>query len=289
MRILSIIVLQYNNCQLTIDLLNSLYEKENEAAKWDIYLIDNNSSEEDSFELIKNLFPDVIRFKNTINLGFAGGINSIMDRIKTDYILFLNNDMILLNAAISLTLKTALKKNADAITCKIIGINGNQQYTSNLKLSSLNILLSLFGAMFFFKIVKSISKSSIRVGYINGAFLMIKTNIFKNVGMFDQSFFMYGEDIDLMLKLNKRNAKMYYSPNGLVRHLDGASAKKVWSLDQKYLVKTRNSLRAHEKNKGKLSILLLKGVLIFKELLKLLVYRRMIFIKTINEIVSHKK
>jgi N-acetylglucosaminyl-diphospho-decaprenol L-rhamnosyltransferase len=289
MKLLSIIILQYNNSQLTIDLIKSIYEMENEIGDWDIYVVDNNSTEEDMFEIMKKSFPDIMFIKHQKNLGFGGGINAVVGQVYSKYVLLINNDMLLLNNAISLTLNVAISTDVDAISCKILGPDGNPQNTTNLRLSTLNIFLSLFGLMKLFHVMKNRTNNLIRVGYINGAFLMIKVSTFKRIEMFNDSlFFMYGEDIDLMLRLNKEGANMLYSPKGKVKHLDGASALKVWGNDDKYMLKIKNSLKAHKVNKSELSFLALKVILIIKEITKYTLFRKGIFISSIKLIYSYK-
>jgi GT2 family glycosyltransferase len=73
MKLLSIIILQYNNSQLTIDLIKSIYEMENEIGDWDIYVVDNNSTEEDMFEIMKKSFPDIMFIKHQKKLGIWRG------------------------------------------------------------------------------------------------------------------------------------------------------------------------------------------------------------------------
>jgi N-acetylglucosaminyl-diphospho-decaprenol L-rhamnosyltransferase len=222
-------------------------------------------------------------------LGFGGGINAVVGQVYSKYVLLINNDMLLLNNAISLTLNVAISTDVDAISCKILGPDGNPQNTTNLRLSTLNIFLSLFGLMKLFHVMKNRTNNLIRVGYINGAFLMIKVSTFKRIEMFNDSlFFMYGEDIDLMLRLNKEGANMLYSPKGKVKHLDGASALKVWGNDDKYMLKIKNSLKAHKVNKSELSFLALKVILIIKEITKYTLFRKGIFISSIKLIYSYK-
>jgi hypothetical protein len=289
MKKLAIIILQYNNSQLTFDLLRSIYNFEPKAKEWDIYVVDNNSNEDDNFENIHQYFPNVIRQKNKINFGFAGGINSVIDKINAKYILLLNNDMVLLNNAISKTLYNAELTKADVITCKIIDENNKLQNTSNIKLNTMNIFLSLFGLMKIHEFIKKYTKHLIKVGYINGAFLMINFELYKNTGGLNESFFMYGEDIDLMLRLNKYNAIMYYSPEGVIKHLDGASAKKIWNNDSKYLLKIKNSIEAHKLNKNRFSFLILKYILALKEVLKYFRHKKNIYIKSAKLILLNKR
>lgn len=288
MKKLAIIILQYNNSQLTFDLLRSIYNFESKAKEWDIYVVDNNSNEDDNFENIHQYFPNVIRQKNKINLGFAGGINSVIDKINAKYILLLNNDMILLNNAISKTLNNAELTKADVITCKIIDENNKIQNTSNIKLNTMNIFLSLFGLMKIHEFIKKHTKHLIKVGYINGAFLMINFELYKKIGGLNESFFMYGEDIDLMLRLNKYKALMYYSPDGVTKHFDGASAKKIWNNDSKYLLKIKNSIMAHKLNKNSISFLILKHILAIKEVLKYFRHKKNIYIKSAKLILLNK-
>ncbi|MEM6642325.1 MAG: glycosyltransferase [Bacteroidota bacterium] len=264
MKSLSIVILQYNNSALTLNLLESISTYESEYDRWEILVVDNNSDEDDKFKEINSRFPFAICKKNSKNLGFAKGVNLEIESINSRYFLLINNDMELNNAAISQALDVIESSSADGITCRVVGIDGTTQNNSSRSLTNWNIFLGALGYIAIWHSLKKRAKKAFKVGYINGGFLLMKTELFKEVGMFNESFFMYGEDIDLMLRLNRKKAVLLHTNRGEVLHLDGASARKKWDSNEKMKVQLGNTLKAHCLNKSWLSFQVLKCILIIK-------------------------
>lgn len=89
----SILIVNYNTCELTVDCLRSVYASETEYT-YEIMVIDNNSTDE-SVETIRELFPQVKLIENTENTGFAKANNQGMEAAQGRYVLLLNSDTVI--------------------------------------------------------------------------------------------------------------------------------------------------------------------------------------------------
>jgi len=226
---LAVLILQYNSADLTIQLLKSIerFESAN-LAQYRFVLMDNGSQNPRRTE-IEHGFPWVRFVEYGENLGFARAHNRIMEKIDEEWVLLLNNDCILLNDAITKTMQGALAVQADFATCTVL----NQDMTDQANFSTLptplrKVLLNLTGLtrlLWFWRRKWQVA----RVGYINGAFLLIRRAAIPQGQLFDDRYFMYTEDLDLMYRLAKQRARGYRLAAGKVIHLGGRSAVRKWT------------------------------------------------------------
>lgn len=229
---LAVLILQYNSADLTIQLLRSIEHQEAvNMGKYRFILMDN-ASKECKFEEIRSEFPWVELIKYDENLGFGRAHNRAMNSVIEPWTLLLNNDCILLNDAITRTLHEAKQLKADFATCAV----KNENLTDQVNFSTLpsplrRIFLNYTGITRALWVLRRLRSKS-RVGYINGAFLLIKHSSIPEGQLFDDRYFMYTEDLDLMYRLHKGNAKGYRFSVGSVIHLGGRSATRKWTGDE---------------------------------------------------------
>ena len=251
----TVLILQYNGFSLTKRLLQSI-QKYDELEKHRFIIADNNSTETDGFEWFKIKFPQIKLIKNMENYGFAKGINRLFDHVKTPYFLLLNNDIVLENSAISETLACLQLYQGDAATCIMYEEDGRLMHNSSYALTPLERI---------FKNATGISKlkrflhqrfqpRTHQVAYINGGFLLIRSELFARVKGFHE-YFMYTEDLDLMLKFRKQNATLLFCPNGKVIHADGSTTRKIWTNHRKMEVQIKQSIDCHKRHYKGISFL----------------------------------
>lgn len=226
---LAVLILQYNSAELTIQLLKSI--EQFESANLDQYrfiVMDNGSQNPHRTEIEAN-FPWTRFIAYNENLGFGRAHNRVMGEIDEEWVLLLNNDCILLNDAITKTMLGAQAIQADFATCAVL----NQDLTDQANFSTLptplrKVMLNLTGLtrlLWFLRRKWWVA----RVGYINGAFLLMRRAAIPQGQLFDDRYFMYTEDLDLMYRLAKHRAKGYRLAAGRVIHLGGRSAVRKWS------------------------------------------------------------
>lgn len=272
---LTILVLQYNKPYLTERLLHSLCRHE-AVDNYEVIVVDNNSTEPDRFNDFKIVFPHFSFIKNTVNMGFARAINKEVKNLskETPYLLLINNDIILNNNSIGLCLSAIEKLQADAVTCNMLHDDGNviDNFSSDLSVLSF-ILLNLTGLSAIWRKYVRHKKTPSRIHYINGAFLMMRLNRFKEVGLFTEDYFMYSEDKDLMFKLSRAAARMYFIPGTNVVHSDGQSAAAVWNGQDKANMIVRQDVEVYAKYNTKAGLIILLWAWYLQQSIKYILFK----------------
>ena len=227
----SIIYVNYKNTTLVVDSVNSLREKSS-GFNYEIIVVDN-SNDINVINELKSKLEDVIIIDAKGNLGFGKGNNLGVTKARGKYLFFLNTDTLLVNNAIY-ELKTYLDNNYE---CGVVGPN---LYTNDLKPNSSfykyewNIKTRKKTNSFFFFIKKHIFKKSVFFNYTDkpvqskgdthGAALMIRHDLFDEIGGFDKDIFMYAEETLLCFNvIHRTNYKIYNVPSAKIIHLEGAS------------------------------------------------------------------
>ncbi|MDR3593440.1 glycosyltransferase family 2 protein [Clostridium sp.] len=236
---LSIIIVNYNTYALTKQTIDSIIEKKH-AFQYEILLVDNASSD-GSIERLQLEYNTAISegilqvLINKANLGFAKANNIGIRIAKGDYILLLNSDTVVNENCLEDCL-TQIKndKNIGALGCKVVLSDGALDHACKRGFptpkASLYYLLKLY------------KKDSLKYGQYNalhlpeyqtgevdcltGAFMLMPKSVLSNVGLLDEDFFMYGEDIDLCYRIKEAGYKILYYPKAQITHYKGGSSKK---------------------------------------------------------------
>lgn len=223
---ISVIIATYNAEKYIANCLNSLMKQT--YGSFNIILVDNNSTDK-TIEIIEKFQrnnKNVLLMKKSINLGFAKANNAGLKKaIKdgSDYFLLLNQDTIvqpnLLNKGIYYLKKL---KNIGALSPKILIKKNKRIWWIGTKLLNIRDLFKygkLGISIHINKEKKDYKLKSIReVEAINGCSLFLKKEVVKNIGYLDESFFMYGEDIDYSIRLKKEGYSLYVIPGTIVFH-----------------------------------------------------------------------
>ncbi|KUK83679.1 MAG: putative glycosyltransferase [Microgenomates bacterium 39_6] len=293
MKKLNVVILNWNQADLTIACLNSLLKaKKPQDIELEIILIDNNSSREEKTK-IKD-FLDRVRFQkrtrkisfvlieNRENLGFAEGNNRGIKQALTngaDYIFVLNNDT-KIDSDCLISLAEAAEKNPQAgiFAPKIYYAPGfefhQDRYTDNEKgkviwyaggeVDWVNILGRHFGVD---EVDRGQFDEQKEVFFATGCAFLAKREVFEQIGLFDKRFFLYLEDLDFSLRAVKAGFKILFVPQTIVYHKNAASSGGSGSKLQNYYL-TRNRLLFASKHaywRIKLFLLLEAGRIIFSQ------------------------
>jgi len=233
---LSIIIVNYNVKHFLHQCLKSI-ERAKHNIDLEIFVVDNNSVD-GSINMIQNEFPYVKLIANEKNTGFATANNQAIKRAKGKYILLLNPDTIIEENTLHKTINF-LQKNteAGALGVKMIDGNGDFLPESKRSLPSPSIAFyKIFGLSFLFPKSKKFGKYHLNyldkektheIDVISGAFFMTRKQILDEIGLLDENFFMYGEDIDLSYRIQKHGYKNFYLPTTSIIHYKGESTKKT--------------------------------------------------------------
>ncbi len=230
---LSVIVVNYNTCQLTIDALKSVF-KEHKSGSFEIILFDNASTDHSANIISKTFGENVNVLKSLSNLGFAGG-NNIAAKLATgDYLLLLNPDTVVLNHAIDKLLVFA-EENPDALIWggKTLFGDGTLNPSSCWKRQTLwSLFCQAIGLTSLFRKSSLFNSEGMggwnregtrKVDIVSGCFLLIRHDLWRKLGGFHPDFFMYGEEADLCLRAVKHGARPMVTSDATIIHYGGAS------------------------------------------------------------------
>lgn len=232
---LSVIIVNYNTCALLRNCLQALQRAEREAA-YEIIVIDN-ASRDGSVEMVAQKFPDVTLIKNSSNAGFAAANNQGLRRARGEYLLLLNSDTEVRPGALEHCVEFFLAHpKAGIVGCKLLNADGSMQPSCE----SFPSLSNLFFENFFLEKIfpqnrlfarRALSfftyTHALRVDYVKGAFLMIRRQTFKDIGLLDARFFFYAEEMDWCYRARQKGWQVYFTPGGEVLHHGGQSSDPV--------------------------------------------------------------
>lgn len=233
--LLSVIIVNYNVKYFLEYCLYSVV-KALKNIDGEIFVVDNNSTD-GSKEFFYDEFPQVKFIWNTKNEGFAKANNKALMQASGDYILFLNPDTIVSEDSFEKCIAFIRSKN-NLAACGVKMIDGSGKFLEESKRAFPSPMTSLYKLSGLSKLFpKSKLFSKYHLGYLDnntnhevdvlaGAFLMVPKKIIEEVGGFDESFFMYGEDIDLSYRIQKAGYKNFYFAETSVIHFKGESSKK---------------------------------------------------------------
>ncbi len=231
---LSIIIVNYNAKKLLQQCLGSVYAETNQIP-YDIWVVDNNSND-DSAAMVEKGFPEVKLIRNKENCGFAKANNMAMSRLKSSYVLLLNPDTIICDNAIEKTVRFMDGNPEVGITgCRVLNEDGTLQLACRRSIPTPSVaFFRLTGLSRLFPNSKTMAKYNLtyldidkthEVDAVSGAFLMIRGEVVDKIGMLDERFFMYGEELDWCLRTKKAGwTVMYYSDADII-HYKGECSK----------------------------------------------------------------
>lgn len=232
---LSVIIVSYNTQDLLKQTIASVINTASNIT-YEIIVSDNDSTD-GSPSMVRREFPDVLLIENKANLGFSKGNNIAMKEAKGRYILLLNSDTVVEGDCLERCIAYMDKHNdIGALGCKIVLPSGDLDHACKRGFptpeASLYYMLGLHKAFPGNKKYGTYSASHVgedevaEVDALMGAFMMLPRKVIDEVGMLDENFFMYGEDLDWCYRIKEAGYKVVYYPKGQVIHYKGASSKK---------------------------------------------------------------
>lgn len=249
---LSIIIVNWNTSALLLQCLNSIYSSGSRFS-FEVIVVDNGSSD-DSVSMIGTNFPSVILIKNARNLGFAHGNNQGLSIAKGKYIMLLNSDTIVLPNAFDMLIQIANEHTElGAVGPQILNLDGTVQESWA---SFPSILSELVGRNFRVRKPVADAPCAFDVDWIMGACMLVKATTVADVGMLDDDYFFYAEEMDWCFRIKKNNWKIWYITNAQIYHLGGGSSHRS-SLPQLCLL-YKGKLLYFRKHHGKLKTILLR-------------------------------
>ena len=232
---LSVIIVNYNVQYFLENCLNSVFKAASNIAM-EVFVVDNNSVD-GSVKMVENKFPKVKLIVNKENLGFSKANNQAIRKAKGEYILLLNPDTVVEEDTFSSCID-ALDQEAKigGLGVKMLDGKGTFLPESKRGLPTPAVAFyKIFGLAQLFPRSKKFGQYHLghlskdknhEIEILSGAFMMIRKKVLDQIGLLDESFFMYGEDIDLSYRITQANYKNYYLSDTSIIHYKGESTKK---------------------------------------------------------------
>ncbi|GLC87875.1 glycosyltransferase family 2 protein [Lysinibacillus piscis] len=232
---LSIVIVNYNTKKLTSDCIQSVIDSKMDFL-YEIFVVDNASSD-GSVEVLQRDFPDVHVIANTENVGFSKANNQAIKVSSGRYVLLLNSDTIVQKNTLS-TIKEYMEQHqmVGAAGCEVNLPDGSLDKACHRGFPTPEA--SFYYMMGLAKRYPESPKyNSYHQSYMNmqeihdidclvGAFVMVRREAIEQVGLLDEEFFMYGEDIDWCYRIKEAGWRIVYNPTTSIIHYKGASSRR---------------------------------------------------------------
>ena len=232
---LSIVIVNYNVKHYVEQCLDSVFRSDI-PYDFEVFVVDNVSSD-GSIPYLKERYPQVHFICNTENVGFARANNQAVRLSAGRYVLLLNPDTVVAEHTIADSIRLMdSHPDAGGSGTRMLRTDGSfalesrrglpTPFVAFCKMSGLTKLFPrsrTFGRYYMRYLDENVENE---IEIISGAYMMLRREALDKVGLLDETFFMYGEDIDLSYRLLKEGYRNYYSPSPIL-HYKGESTEKT--------------------------------------------------------------
>jgi len=242
---LSIIIVNWNSANYLKECLASIFQYTKDV-HFEIIVVDN-ASFDGSREMIEKEFPGVKYVQSHENGGFSRANNLGFEHSSGRNLLFLNPDTKVIGTAVKVMLSSLESMpDAGAVGCRLLHsdlslqLHSIQRYPTVLnQILDINFLKTRYPRWKLWgkRPLTMRGGSPQPVEVIPGACLMVKRDVFEQVGLFTEDYFMYAEDIDLCYKINQTGRKVHFVDGAEVLHHGGGSSSAQASSFQNVLVR----------------------------------------------------
>lgn len=273
----SVCIVSYNTRRVLEECIESVRQYTTESS-YEIIVVDNHSSD-GTFEFLTAPSCNVRAILNNENVGFAKASNQALALARGRLVLFLNPDARLLNDAIDRCVSfIGTKMDTDAVTCKIVTPQGMVQ----IPVRDRTFFLIRIQAILHLKLAGLFKGSralqmALQQGfqadttqcadYVTGTFLLARSDFLRGLGMFDERYFLYSEDMDLSLRIRRHGGSLYYYPEAQIAHVGGVSSKGVHSQAYEQFLLSR--YKFYRKNFGLIKALIFRCLVGLGSLIRL--------------------
>ena len=232
---LSIVIVNYNVKYFLEQCLHSV-RKAIAGLDTEVFVVDNNSVD-GSIEMVGEKFPEIITIANKNNSGFSKANNQAIKQATGEYILLLNPDTIVEDDTF-FKIVQFMDNHPDTGGLGVKMVDGKGNFLPESKRGLPTPVVAFYKIFGFSRIFpKSKTFGRYHLGYLDkdktheveilsGAFMLLRKSVLDKIGLLDETFFMYGEDIDLSYRIIKAGYKNYYFPETRIIHYKGESTKK---------------------------------------------------------------
>ena len=233
---LSISIVNHNNKEYLKGCLDSIYSHAPEM-NFEVIVVDNGSSD-GSAETAKDAFPEINLIKNPDNPGFVKANNQGIRASHGRYVLSLNNDSIIEDGTLD-GLVRFMEEHPDAGACgpKVLNRDGSLQYQCRRSFPTIS------SSLFYFLRLHKLFPRTERFGQylmthrnndeagevdsVSGCCMMVRRQVIEQVGILDEDFIMYGDDLDWCYRIKQAGWKVFYVPDYQIVHFGGQSSRNL--------------------------------------------------------------
>lgn len=276
----SVVIVSWNTREVLRGCLQSIFDQTQDAA-FEIYVIDNNSHD-GSADMVRAEFPTVRLIANAQNRGFAAGCNQGIREASGRYLLLLNPDTIVLDDAISRCVRYAdLHADIGVVGCQVLENEHRIQRTGFTFPTPWNEFLALSGLSRLFphshlfgrpEIGWWDRKSEYDVDVVAGMFMLVRRKAVAQVGLLDESFFVYSEETDWCYRFAQAGWRRVFTPHARIIHLDGGDKSTSQVSIKMFVQMQKSSLIYHRKNAGPAAWLLVKAIYIASNSIRMIAW-----------------
>jgi hypothetical protein len=252
---LAIVIVNYNTCAMLRDCLRSLFASELSGLTASVCVVDNTSSD-NSVAMVRAEFPQVHLIANTENVGYPRANNQGLrhfgfrdldrevsaepsvriDPLLPRFALLLNPDTVLPRAALAEMIAFMdAHPQAGAAGPKLVRLDGSLDWacrrsfptpeTSLYHLTRLDRVFPHSSRFARYDLRYLDPNLVVRVDAIVGAFMLVRSEAITQAGLLDESFFMYGEDLDWAKRITEAGWEVWYNPGVTVLHIKEAASR----------------------------------------------------------------
>jgi GT2 family glycosyltransferase len=227
---IAVIIISFNVEKLLKECIESVY-RETKNARFDIWVIDNHSRD-DSVRMLKRDFPQIHLIENADNVGFTRANNQAIRQCRSDYVLLLNPDTLIQDGAIDRMVQFMDEHPDVGVSgCRVLNEDGSLQLACRRSIPSPSVaFFRLTGLSRLFPHSQRMAKYNLtyldpakshEVDAVSGAFLLIRRQTMDQIGLLDETFWIYGEDIDWCIRAKKAGWQVMYYPDAHILHYKG--------------------------------------------------------------------
>ena len=228
---LSIIIVSWNTASFLENCLASILANP-PTSPFENWVVDNASTD-DSPRMVREKFPQVHLVENRENVGFARANNQAIQRCTGKYILLLNPDTLVASGALQ-ALVDFLDKHpeAGAAGARILNSDGSLQISSHPRPTLSRELWRLFhldvlSAYAMYPPTKWETNQPQEVDVLGGACLLLRKEVLEQVGVLDEDYFIYSEEVDLCYRIQRAGWRLFWVPQAEVVHFGGQSTQQA--------------------------------------------------------------
>lgn len=264
---LSISIVSWNTRDLLDRCLESIY-KSASAIDFEVTVVDNTSSD-GSVDMVRQKYPDVRVISNSENVGFARANNQAYAMSSGKYFLLLNPDTLVLGDALNRLIDFAENHAmAGAVGPLVRNEDGSLQYTWAKFPTMLSEVIGYHDRRVIgmarppSDVDEARSLAPFCVDWVGGCCLLIKREVVEQIGLMDESLFMYCEETDWCLRLHKAGWQVWVEPSAEIMHYGGRSSAQISQKCEQTLRRSKTSY--FRKHNGPVQACVLAGLLASK-------------------------